>query len=420
MNISLFIARRLRIKGGTRKSSSSSSVIAVAGIAIAIFVMVLTLTVVLGFKNQIREKVSGFDSQISILPPIIANDSSDLTVTHNDKLLNLISSAMDINGSNASVALTLKQPGIMKTDDNFAGLIFKGVSNISHLDFVKENLIAGEIPNFENDSCKNKVVISSTTANALNIALGDKINSYFFTDNNIRARKFEIVGIYNSNFNEYDKLIAFAPLSTLQRIAQIDSVSGSAIEIRGIDHDDIVPMSTQIQWVIHQAVYNKEFDKLYAIDNVLQSGAMYFNWLDLLDTNVVVILILMSCVAGFTLISCLFIIILERVKTIGLLKAMGATNAQVRQIFRHMAQRLVLRGMIIGNILSLSFVFVQEKFHLIALDPEAYYLSYVPVEINWWHMLILNICVIIVSSAILILPSHLASTISPAQTMRYE
>lgn len=420
MNISLFIARRLRIKGGTRKSSSSSSVIAVAGIAIAIFVMVLTLTVVLGFKNQIREKVTGFDSQISILPPTIANDSSDLAVTYNEKLLNLISSTISSNENNASIALTLKQPGIIKTDDNFAGLIFKGASNISHLDFVKQNLIAGEIPNFENDSCKNKIVISSTTANALNIALGDKINTYFFTDNNIRARKFEIAGIYNSNFSEYDKLLAFAPLSTLQRIALLDSVSGSAIEIRGIDHDEIVTTSLQLQSAIHQAVYNKEFDKLYTIENVLQSGAMYFNWLDLLDTNVVVILILMSCVAGFTLISCLFIIILERVKTIGLLKAMGATNAQVRQIFRHMAQRLVLRGMIIGNILSLSFVLLQEKYHLIALNPEAYYLSYVPVEINWWHMLALNASVIIVSSAILILPSHLASTISPAQTMRYE
>ena len=420
MNISLFIARKLRIKGGTRKSSSSSSIIAVAGIAIAIFVMVLTLTVVLGFKNQIREKVTGFDSQISILPPIVVNDSSDLSITYDEKLLNLISSIVNLNNSNASIALALKQPGIMKTDDNFAGLIFKGVSDISHFDFVKQNLIAGEIPNFENDSCKNKVVISSTTANALNIALGDKINTYFFTDNNIRARKFEIAGIYNSNFSEYDKLLAFAPLSTLQRIALLDSLSGSSIEIRGINHDEIAPLSLQLQSAIHQSVYNNDIDKLYSINNVLQSGAMYFNWLALLDTNVVVILILMSCVAGFTLISCLFIIILERVKTIGLLKALGATNAQVRQIFRHMAQRLVLRGMIIGNILSLSFVFLQEKYHLIALNPEAYYLSYVPVEINWWHILILNVCVIIVSSAILILPSHLASTISPAQTMRYE
>ena len=275
MNISLFIARKLRIKGGTRKSSSSSSIIAVAGIAIAIFVMVLTLTVVLGFKNQIREKVTGFDSQISILPPIVVNDSSDLSITYDEKLLNLISSIVNLNNSNASIALTLKQPGIMKTDDNFAGLIFKGVSDISHFDFVKQNLIAGEIPNFENDSCKNKVVISSTTANALNIALGDKINTYFFTDNNIRARKFEITGIYNSNFSEYDKLLAFAPLSTLQRIALLDSLSGSSIEIRGINHDEIAPLSLQLQSTIHQSVYNNDIDKLYSINNVLQSGAMY-------------------------------------------------------------------------------------------------------------------------------------------------
>ena len=147
---------------------------------------------------------------------------------------------------------------------------------------------------------------------------------------------------------------------------------------------------------------------------------MYFNWLDLLDTNVIVILALMGCVAGFTLISCLFIIILERVKTIGLLKALGATNTQVRHVFIHMAQRLVLRGMLIGNLLSISFLLLQQKYHLIPLNPEAYYLNHVPVEINWTHIILLNVAVIAIASLILILPSYLVSRISPAQTMRYE
>ena len=147
---------------------------------------------------------------------------------------------------------------------------------------------------------------------------------------------------------------------------------------------------------------------------------MYFNWLDLLDMNVVVILILMSCVSAITLISCLFIIILERVRTIGLLKSLGATNAQIKRVFIYMTQRLVLRGMLLGNIISLAFIYLQYYFHIIPLDPEAYYLNFVPVEINWLHIILLNIGVITISSLILILPSHIVSKISPAQTMKYE
>lgn len=420
MNTSLFIAQRLRLKGKTRSNSSSSGIIAVSGVAIAIIVMVITLTVVLGFKHQIRDKVSGFESQITINPATdYTTGVTGSSITLNDTLQQLIASAVG-NGDNVTTSIVVRQPGIMKTNDNFAGLIFKGISPNADLSFIASNLVEGQLPDFASDSCKNMIVISQATAKSLNLKIGDGINSYFFTENNIRARKFKISGIYNSNFGEYDNLIAFAPLSTLQRLAVLDSTSGTSIEISGISNDDVANKSAALQSAINQAVYSQKSDKIYRVDNVLHSGAMYFNWLDLLDTNVVVILILMGCVAGFTLISCLFIIILERVKTIGLLKALGATNAQVRQIFIHIAQRLVLRGMIIGNILSLAFVFIQDKFHLIPLDPEAYYLSYVPVEINWWHIIALNAGVIVISSLVLILPSQLAATISPAQTMRYE
>lgn len=420
MNVALFIAQRLRLKGKNRNNSSSSGIIAVSGVAIAIIVMVITLTVVLGFKHQIRDKVSGFESQITINPATdYTTGAIDSSITLNDTLQQLIVSTLG-NSNNITTSVIVRQPAIMKTNENFAGLIFKGVSSNTDLSFITTNLIEGHLPDFASDSCKNMIVISQATAKSLNLKIGDGINTYFFTNNNIRARKFKVAGIYNSNFGEYDNLIAFAPLSTLQRIAQLDSVSGTSIEITGINNDNITNKSIALQTAINQAVYSQKLSSIYRVDNVLHTGAMYFNWLDLLDTNVVVIMILMGCVAGFTLISCLFIIILERVKTIGLLKAIGATNAQVRHIFIHIAQRLVLRGMIIGNILSLTFVYLQDKFHLIPLDPEAYYLSYVPVEINWWHILALNVGVIVISSLILILPSQLAATISPAQTMRYE
>ena len=420
MNISLFIARRLQLKGTKRDTSSSSTIIAVAGVAIAILVMILTLAVVLGFKNQIREKVMGFDSQITINPAHDYNlGKSETSISLNKTLFNIIDSSLNEDGDSVHINLTIKQPGIMKTDEAFAGLMFKGINNLN-VSFIKQNLIDGTLPNVDIDSCKNSIVISSITASHLKISLGDRINTYFFSNGNIKARKFEIAGIYNSNFGDYDKLIAYAPIATLQRIASLDSTSGSSIEISGIDYDLIQDKSIALQSAISESVYKQQLDKIYRVDNVLRSGAMYFNWLDLLDMNVVVILILMSCVAGITLVSCLFIIILERVKTIGLLKAMGATNNQVRLVFIHMAQRLVLRGMIIGNIISLIFIYLQNKYHFIPLDPETYYLSFVPVEINWWHIVALNISVIVISSIILILPSHLATKISPVQTMRYE
>lgn len=421
MNISLFLARRLQLKGTKRDTSSSSTIIAVAGVAIAIIVMVLTITVVLGFKHQIREKVIGFDAQVAIVPEFnYYTGESEQYLSLTPSLQSLIDSVLNEQGYKASVALSIKQPGIMKTDENFAGLMFKGINDKSDISFVKKNLIAGKFPNYDCDSCKNKVVISSTTANALGINLGDKINTYFFSNEQIRTRKFEIVGIYNSNFGEYDRLIAYASMPTLQHIAMIDSLSGTSIEFTQLNFDEIETCGAVIQSAINQSVYQQQLNHLYRVNTVFRSGAIYFNWLNLLDTNVVVILILMCCVAGITLVSCLFIIILERVKTIGLLKAIGATNRQIRLVFVYMAQRLVLRGLIIGNAISLAIVLLQDKFHIIPLDPNAYYLSFVPVEINWLHILALNIGVILISFILLLGTSHLVSKISPSQTMRYE
>lgn len=421
MNFSLFIAQRLQLKGTKRDTSSSSTIIAVTGVAIAIVVIVITLTVVSGFKKQIQEKVMGFNAQITINPAIdYSTGITDQSITLDKTLYDIIEPVINPDSSNAIISIGVTQPGMLKTDKNFVGAIFKGINNNHDNSFIEQNIISGAIPDYNNDSCKNKIIISTLTANALNLEIGDNINTYFFTHGNIKPRKFEIAGIYNSGFGEYDKVTAYASTTTLQRLSLLDSLSGNSIDISGLNNEEIITKSKLLQSAINQAVYTQKLNKLYNIDNVMHTGAIYLNWLDLLDTNVVVILILMSCVAGFTLVSCLFILILERVKTIGLLKSIGATNSQIRNIFIYMTQRLVLRGMAIGNLLSISFVIIQNRFHIIPLDPEAYYLSYVPIDINWWHIAILNIVVIIVSILILILPSHLVSTISPSQTMRYE
>lgn len=419
MKFEFFVAQRLRLKNSSTGGTSPSIIIAIAGIAIAIVIMIIAIVVILGFKHEIREKIMGFDAQISIT----SNDAhgfgynnANNYISFNDSLRNIISSACPT----AEISLSLKQPGILKTDDNFLGVIFKGLDSNHKWNFISDNIVAGNIPNYECDTTQNQIIVSKTMSKLLKLDIGSKIYAYFFKDGNVKTRRFEIAAIYESHFNDYDKLIVFASLPTLQKINDIPSNGGACIELRGFRPDDILPSSITLQDSIVEACYNKKLNNLCNVTNVYSTGAFYFNWLDLLDTNVVVILILIALVAGFTLVSCMFIIILERVNTIGILKALGATNYQIRGIFITLTERLVIMGMIIGNFIGITLTLLQDKFHLIPLNPDAYYLNYVPIELNWVHILYLNAGVLILSALILVIPSQLVSTISPAKTIKYE
>ena len=416
MKFELYIARRLRLKNynGSKQNSPSIS-IAVIGVALAIVIMMIAIVVVLGFKHEIRDKVMGFDAQITI-------SNSDYTekdksyITFNDTLKSIINTTIP----NGQISLSIKQPGILKTDNDFMGIVFKGMDTNYDWKFISDNLISGSIPNYNDENNQNKIIISKIISSSLKLKIGDKIYAYFFENNKIRTRRFEIAAIYETHFGEYDKLFAFSSLNTLQRLNNIDSISGNSVEIRNLPTSEIENASYNLQDSLIQACYTNKLSSLHRVDTVYNTGALYFNWLDLLDTNVIVILILMSLVSGFTLISSMFIIILERVNMIGIMKSLGATNTQIRRIFIYLTERLVIKGILWGNAIALTIIFLQSKFKLIPLDPEAYYLNYVPTEINWSYILLLNIGVIIISGLILILPSHLISTISPAKTIKFE
>lgn len=416
MKFELYIARRLRLKNynGSKQNSPSIS-IAVIGVALAIVIMMIAIVVVLGFKHEIRDKVMGFDAQITI-------SNSDYTekdksyITFNDTLKSIINTTIP----NGQISLSIKQPGILKTDNDFMGIVFKGMDTNYDWKFISDNLISGSIPNYNDENNQNKIIISKIISSSLKLNIGDKIYAYFFENNKIRTRRFEIAAIYETHFGEYDKLFAFSSLNTLQKLNNIDSISGNSVEIRNLPISEIENASYNLQDSLIQACYTNKLSSLHRVDTVYNTGALYFNWLDLLDTNVIVILILMSLVSGFTLISSMFIIILERVNMIGIMKSLGATNTQIRRIFIYLTERLVIKGILWGNAIALTIIFLQSKFKLIPLDPEAYYLNYVPTEINWSYILLLNIGVIIISGLILILPSHLISTISPAKTIKFE
>lgn len=426
MSVSLLIARRLSLgrsvtgdPGSQRRSPAVT--IAVAGIALSISIMLITLAIVPGFKHHITRKVMGFDAQVTMQPvqPTSGYESENGStgVTYTAALADMINEVLP---DGAKAELSIRQPGILKTDNQFAGLVFKAFDSDMTDSFIAENLESGKIPDYSADSTLYHIVISRVTANALELKVGDRINGYFFNDNNLRTRRFTIAGIYNSHFNEYDKLLAFMSMDAARRLSLLGPDQGSAIEIRGLDTDMIIPTRQALQQVSTDAFYNNATDCYLAVSDVYEQDPMYFNWLDLLDTNVIVILALMGCVAAVTLVSCLFIMILERVRLIGTLKALGADNGLIARVFLYMAERVVLRGILIGDLVGLLLVWLQWQFRFIPLDPEAYYLNSVPVEFNWTGIIALNICSALLALAIMIIPTHTVARISPAKVMRFE
>ncbi len=417
MKTAIFIGRRLSLKTESGHNTSPGVVTGVIGIALALIIMLLSLAVVQGFKREIINKLVGFNSQITIYAPQ-SSDSPNITsgVRLTDSLRQIINNAVQ----NGCISLTLRQPAIFKTDTDFQGIILKGLSAGNSWNFIKENLSSGFVPD-STDSDPNNIVISSSIATKLNVNIGQKLATHFFDGNTIRTRNLYISGIYDTHFHDYDNAFAFTPANMLQHFNKIDSITGTAVEISGIKTDMIQPLTDNLyNDLVMVNIENPANPMPYSIENITNTCVIYFSWLDLLDTNVLVIIILMSCVSAFTLVSSLFIIILERVNTIGLLKAIGATNSQVRRIFIYMAERLVIKGLIIGNVIALLIIYMQSVFHILPLDPEAYYLNYVPMYLDWSVITLVNIAVIAISVIILIFPSHIIAHLSPSKTLRFE
>lgn len=419
MNISYWIASRLRLRGsGNRHGSATGVVIAVAGIALALIVMEFTLAIVVGFKDGIRGKLAGFESQIVISGAYDPASGTQASFIRMDSCIeDIIYSVLP----DAKLTTALRVPGILKTGNDFEGIVFFGKDGRSETGFERSNMIRGEWPDFSADSTRNMIVLSATTAKALGLDTGDKVYSTFISESgDVKIRRNLIAGIFESGFGEYDRTTAYASSAALRGVCGVDSMTGTSVEISGLAEDGIDPLSALLQDRLVEAASDGVLDEIYPVGNVHQSGAMFYNWLSLLDTNVVVIFILMLCVAGFTLVSSLFILILERVKTIGILRAIGASRRTVRRIFMIMAMRIVVLGLFIGDIVGIGLLLAQRHFLIIRLDPEMYYLKYVPVAIEPLQILLLNVGTFIVAWLIMVLPAHFASDIDPARTMRYE
>ena len=416
-NLSFYIARRLKIGAGSQ-SSRVGSVIAVAGVSCAVAVMLLTLAVAVGFKQQIRAKVDGFNPPISVNAPYSYETGRQ---DHFVRLDSTLTSVIDKTCQGTNKSLSLVQPAIIKTNDDFHTILINGFDSHHDTSFERANIVAGALPDFASGDCDTAIVISKKVADKLGLEVGERVTCCFFVDNNVKMRRYTIAGLYNSDFGDYDNTVAYGSLRGLQQLNGVDSLTGTSIALSDdFDAIDIPVIATNLQSALVDQANRDGRAEVEVVDNVTHTGSIYLNWLELLDTNVVVIFVLMCCVAAMTLISSLFIIILDKTPTIGLLRSLGGSKRFVRNIFVAMTMRLVGLGMIIGNGVALSLIFLQGEFHIIPMDPEMYYLSAVPVSINVLQIAILNIGVAIFAWLVLVLPSRLASSISPAKTMRYE
>jgi len=415
MNFPLFIAKRIYSDKGDKKKVSRPAIqIATVGVAIGLAVMIISVCVVLGFKNSIRDKVIGFGSHIQV-ENFNSIQSSDPYPICTDK--NMLNNIKNINGVKHIQRFALK-PGILKTDVDFLGVIFKGIGPEYDETFLKNNLIDGTIPEYSDSSTSNKLLISKIMADALNLKVGDKVFSYFISSDDVRARKFTICGIYQTNMSEYDKSLCFTDLYTAVKLNgwKYDQSSGIEINVNDFNH-----LQDTYNIIINKI--NRTQDKygnIYTSQTIQEAHPQVFAWLDLLDINVWIILALMICVAGFTMISGLLIIILERTNMIGTMKALGATNKTIRHTFLWFAVFILSKGLLIGDIIGVGIIMLQKYTGIITLDPTTYYVNTMPVVINVPLILLLNGGTLIISIFILVAPSYLISHIHPSRSMRYE
>lgn len=415
MNLPLFIARRIHSdKGDRRKVSRPAIHIATIGVAIGLAVMIITVSVVLGFKHTIRDKVVGFGSHIQVMNLLSINSSESYPISVNDSMMKVLS---DIEGVRHVQRYALTQ-GILKTEDEFLGVVFKGVGPEYDNSFIRENLVEGEIPAFSDEKGTQKILISRMIADKMKLKSGDKVYSYFIGNDDVRVRRFTISGIYQTNMTRFDEKICFTDLYTAAKLNGWFPHQYSGAELLVNDFDRLE--ETEQNVISNIKGTHDEYNNTYSSQNIHDAYPQVFTWLDLLDVNVWIILGLMVCLAGITMTSGLLIIILERTSMIGVLKALGSRNRMIRHTFLWLSAFIIGRGLIIGDIIGIGLVLLQQYTGVITLDPQTYYVCEAPVELNIPIVVALNIATLIISISVLIIPSFFISHIHPAKSMRYE
>jgi lipoprotein-releasing system permease protein len=410
LNLEYFIAKRL-IAAKSYKSSISSPIIkiAIAAIAIGIIMMIMAVATGVGLQDKIREKVSAFNGHI-----IISNfddNQSQVTTEPISIKQSFYPKFKNVEGITHVQAVASKA-GIIRTEKAFEGIIYKGVGKDYNFTNLDEYLVSGKIPNLKSQ-LNTEVLISEYLAKRLQLKVGDKFLTFFMKENGMlpNKRNFLITGIYNSGFQEFDATYIIGDIRHVQLINKWQPTQVGAFEVFVSDFSKIKEQG--------EAVY-KEIPPTYNSITIAEKYYSIFEWLKLFDFNIVVILIVMIVVATINMAVALLVLILERTQMIGILKAMGATNWNVRKIFLYNAFYLIVRGLFWGNLIALSLLFIQKYFGVIQLNPENYYVNQAPVSINLVNIVLLNAGTIAVCLLVLLIPSYIITKISPVKAIRFD
>lgn len=415
MNLPLFIARKIYADGGDKKRVSRPAVsIATMGVAVGLAIMIISIGVVLGFKHTIRDKVIGFGSHITVANFMTLQSSEQYPIEMGDSMMKVLH---HIDGIDHVQRYAMKQ-GILKTDNDFLGVMLKGIGPEYDTTFIHKNMVAGSIPQFSDKASKQKIVISKLMADKLNVKCGERIFAYFINEQGVRTRRFTITGIYDTKLRQYDETICLTDLYTVNKLNgwQPDEYSGAELTVK--DFNRLYETATNVISKVNRT--QDRYANTYSSNTITELNPQIFSWLDLMDLNVWMIIGLMIAVAGVTMISGLLIIILERTQMIGLLKAMGSRNKQIRHTFLWFAVFIIGKGLIIGNLLGVGLLLIQRLTGLVKLDASKYYVDTVPVEFDIPLIVAINIATLLICVLVLIVPSYLISHIHPAKTMQYE
>ena len=407
MNVEYFIAKKLFIAKEKNNSYTKPIFrIAILAIALSVAVMLISVMVVTGFKNDISSKIIGFGSHITITNFTNNQSYESEPISINQDFLSLMNADKDIQDINVFAT----KAAIIKTSDEIHGVILKGVSFDYNWSFFKDNLVSGEVLNFDGKIKSNEILISEDVAKLLKLDVSDDLVMYFIQDP-ARVRKFRIKGIYNTAMVDFDKLYVLGDIKHIQSLNSWPDTLIGGFEISINNFDDLD--------VITERIYEQIPYDLNA-QSIKEQTPQIFDWLGLQDVNARVILILMLIVGVINMITALLILILERTSLIGILKALGATNWSVRKVFLYSAIYLIIKGLLLGNAIALSFAFLQKNFSLISLDPETYYMNTVPISLDLTHILILNSATLVVCYLVLIIPSVIITKITPIKAIRFE
>lgn len=410
-----YMARRLYSQSGGRKRASRTAIaIATAGVAIGLAIMIVSVSVVHGFKRQVEDKVCGIGAHMQVLNYESLYRPEAQPIALSDTLLQAIRTIPEVKHAQPYCQKT----GMLKTDQSFQGVLFRGIGEDYDLSFLCDNLTDGSIQKpFSSTGSTGRLVISQRLANQLHLQVGSRVYAYFF-DRTLRARRFTVEAIYATHLSEYDNRLVFCDYHTAHQLLDYEDDQCSGVEISLYETRQL---STAAQQVVSLVNHRQDtYGAYYTAPTIRETYPHIFAWLQLLDLNVLVILALMLAVAGFTTVSGLLIIILERTQFIGVMKALGSSNSSLRHLFILYAILIIGRGMILGNLIGLGLCFLQQTFGFVRLDATTYYVDAVPILIPWGWVLVINVATFLLSVLSLLLPSHIVSRIHPARSIRFE